>query len=621
MAIPPIAPVPEGTTGSRIFGKTRVSLLLTLLALFAACIVLSIATHGAMTHLPFLNRNAEVLTSGTAKQPLVDLRPWQTAQAIAPLAVSAEENEFAREAERLADHEVDQAFASALRQARLAAAHQTLTGDALAISQRVTQLQELVKEDQALVDSLSPKPVAAGGAEKNPPPDSDDLDVAKAQLGLDSDELADAQQDLQRASGDQTSQIQSELTAHEASMQKYDAEVQKGAQVAVISVGRYRTLAGLIKGWFNQRERRKLIEQAIADAQSSARAISAEHNTLELTANNDAATQKGSEGSASSRTKIADLKNLSAQRQVLSIDDDRIQTEQQLAKVYGQWDAQVALQHGIVWHLILGSLAWIVLILIAMVLCDALAERLLAHPKMDRRQMETLRNIVRLSLQVLGSLFILIVIFGMPKQTPTVLGLATAALTIALQDYILAFFGWFILMGKNGVRVGDWVEINGVGGEAIEIGLLSTTLLETGGLAGQGYPTGRRISFLNSFAIKGQYFNFSTAGQWMWDEITITVPATEDVNEMVERFHEAAQKETGQNSQLAESEWKRATRGDSLSRFGGAPVVNLRPNGTGTDVQVRYITRASERFELRNRLYREAFDLLQQKNAPPQGAQ
>jgi len=90
---------------------------------------------------------------------------------------------------------------------------------------------------------------------------------------------------------------------------------------------------------------------------------------------------------------------------------------------------------------------------------------------------------------------------------------------------------------------------------------------------------------------------------------------------MVERFHEAAQKETGQNSQLAESEWKRATRGDSLSRFGGAPVVNLRPNGTGTDVQVRYITRASERFELRNRLYREAFDLLQQKNAQPQGAQ
>jgi small-conductance mechanosensitive channel len=621
MAISPIAPVPEGSTGSRIFGKTRVSLLLTLLAILAACIVLSIATHGVMTHLPFLNGKAYVSTSSGVKQPLVDLRPWQTAQALAPLAVSAEENEFAHEAERLADHEVDQAFASSLRQARLAAAHKTLAGDALMLSQKVIQLQELVKEDQALVSSLTVKRGPGGEAQKNPPPDSDDLDVAKAQLGLDSDELADAQQDLQRASGDQTSQIQSELAAHEASMQKYDAEVQGDAPVAVISVGRYRTLAGLIKGWFDQRERRKLIEQAVTDAQDSAHGISAEHNALEQIASNDAAAAKAAGDGAQDRTKkIADLKNLSAQRQILSIDDDRVQTEQQLAKVYGRWDAQVALQHGIVWHLILGSLAWIVIILIVMVLCDALADRLLAHPKLDRRQMETLRNIVRLSLQVLGGLVILMVIFGMPRQTPTVLGLATAALTIALQDYILAFFGWFILMGKNGVRVGDWVEINGVGGEAIEIGLLSTTLLETGGLAGQGYPTGRRISFLNSFAIKGQYFNFSTTGQWMWDEITVNVPESEDVNEMVERFHEAAEKETGQNSQLAESEWKRGMRGDSLSRFSGAPVINLRPNGTGTDVQVRYITRASERFELRNRLYREAVDLLKQKNAQPQGA-
>ena len=76
-------------------------------------------------------------------------------------------------------------------------------------------------------------------------------------------------------------------------------------------------------------------------------------------------------------------------------------------------------------------------------------------------------------------------------------------------------------MGKNGIHVGDWVEINGVGGEVTEIGLMTTTLLETGGLADQGHPTGRRISFMNGFAIRGQYFNFSTAGQWMWDEISV----------------------------------------------------------------------------------------------------
>ena len=78
-------------------------------------------------------------------------------------------------------------------------------------------------------------------------------------------------------------------------------------------------------------------------------------------------------------------------------------------------------------------------------------------------------------------MLILLVIFGTPQETPTILGLATAALTIALQDYILAFLGWFVLMGKNGIHVGDWVEINGVNGEVSEVGLITTTLLENRG--------------------------------------------------------------------------------------------------------------------------------------------
>jgi small-conductance mechanosensitive channel len=620
MAIPPIAPVPDGSAGSRIFDRTRLGLLIGLVAVLVACIALSIATHGSMAQLPFLNRKAEVSGSSTVKQPLVDLRPWQTAQALRPLAVSAEEVEYAREAERLADHEVDQAFASALRQAGLETAHRTLTGDALALSQKVAQLQQLVKQDQAQVDSLSPKQSTAGAPKNDASPD-DDLEVAKAQLGLDSDELADAQQDLERASGDQSSQIQAELAAHEASMKKYDTEAQGDAQVAVISVGRHRTMAALVKSWFDQRQRAGLIQQAISEAQGGARALASEHSALEASANAGSSGGSGAAGQAVDRaTQLAHLKERSKERQILSIDDDRIQTEQQLAKVYGQWGAQVERQHGIIQHLILGSFTWIVLILIAMLLCDALAQRLLTNSKMERRQMETLRTIVRLGLQVLGGVIILLVIFGTPQQTPTILGLATAALTIALQDYILAFFGWFILMGKNGVHVGDWVEINGVGGEAIEIGLLSTTLLETGGLAGQGYPTGRRISFLNSFAIKGQYFNFSTAGQWMWDEITVSLPADENVNELVDKIHEAAQKETEEDSRLAESEWKRGTHGDSLSRFSAAPMVSLRPTGSGTDVQVRFITRASGRFDARNRLYRHAIDLLQKKSVPAPAA-
>src|SRR5580698_9622380 len=151
-------------------------------AILVALLLATFLTRGSMAHMPFLKQGAALGTSGN----LVDQRPWQTIESLAPLAVSAEEQALAREAERLADHDVDQAFALALRQASFES--HALTGDALAAQQKVAQLQALVKEDQARVDSLTGKLKQANGATV----DSDDLDVAKAQLQLDSDELADA---------------------------------------------------------------------------------------------------------------------------------------------------------------------------------------------------------------------------------------------------------------------------------------------------------------------------------------------------------------------------------------------------------------------------------------------
>jgi small-conductance mechanosensitive channel len=227
--------------------------------------------------------------------------------------------------------------------------------------------------------------------------------------------------------------------------------------------------------------------------------------------------------------------------------------------------------------------------------------------------MQTLRMILQLAIQVVGVILILLVIFGAPQQTSTMLGLATAALTIALQDFVLAFFGWFRLVGKRGIRVGDWVEINGVAGEVTEVGLMTTTLLETGNLADRGYPTGRSISFMNGFAIRGVYFNFSTSGQWTWDEITVAVPASVDAPAAVDRILHMIQHETSESSRIAEQEWKHGTHGGGLSRFRTDPAVNLRPSASGIDLDVRYVTRASERFEMRNRLYQQVFNMLHEE--------
>ena len=308
--------------------------------------------------------------------------------------------------------------------------------------------------------------------------------------------------------------------------------------------------------------------------------------------------------------KLAQIKRLSTQSNILGILGDRVQSMQQLSTVYGKWAAQIQLQHRIVGHMILQSLAWIATILLCAGVISSIIHAVLERPNMDHRRMHTLRTILILATQVVALLMILLVFFGPPNQVPTILGLATAGLTVAFQDFILAFFGWFVLMGKNGIRIDDWVEINGVGGEVVDIGLFRTSLLETGNWTDKGHPTGRRVTFLNKFAISGQYFNFSTSGQWMWDEITVNIPAAENSYETIELIHKAVLKETEKDATLAEHEWQRVTKQSNLSQFSAAPAVDMRPASNGIDIVVRYVTRASGRFEMRNRLYQSVINLM-----------
>jgi small-conductance mechanosensitive channel len=575
-------------------------------AILVAFLLATFVTRGSMANMPFLK------AQGNSPGNLVDQRPWQTIESLAPLAISAEEQSLAREAERLADHEVDQAFALALRQAALQT--RVLTGDALTLQQRIAQLQALVKEDQAKVETLTAALKAAPGA----PASSDDLDVAKAQLQLDTDELGDATEQLARITGDKRGEIQQELTARQSAMKKFEAQANSGGQIAVLSARRYGTLYGRVSAWFDQRSRMALIRQAKSQADSDVATLTAQHADFEkkaaAAAANVASTSTTSQPDTV-KSRVALMAQAHALAQIHSILEDQLQTQQQLSAIYAKWLAQVQLQHSIVTHLALQSLSLIAFLVLCGVLLATLARVLLDRSTMEPRRLHTLSTIVSLAIQFVTFLFILLVVFGAPSQVPTILGLGAAGLTVVFQDFILAFFGWFILMGKSGIRVGDWVEINGVGGEVVEIGLFRTALLETGNWTDKGHPTGRRVTFINNFAISGQYFNFSTSGQWMWDEISVNIPASADAYKTIEAIHKSVLADTDKDSQLAEAEWQRSSKLNGLSQFKAAPSVDMRPAASGIDILVRYVTRAGDRFETRNRLYQSVIDLLHKPNA------
>jgi small-conductance mechanosensitive channel len=320
-------------------------------------------------------------------------------------------------------------------------------------------------------------------------------------------------------------------------------------------------------------------------------------------------------GAASSATDstpslLGVTRQIAAEQRRVTLRDQRIAARRRLADIYVQWDALVASQARGVLHGVLQSAAIVLAVLLLLLFADRWLEQLVGRARIDRRQLATLRSVVGVTLQIVAVAVILLMLVGVPGQIAAMLGLVGAGLTVALKDFIVAFVGWFVLMGRNGMRLGDWVEINGVSGEVVELNMFHTVLLETGNWTDAGHPTGRRVTFTNSFAISGHYFNFSTSGQWLWDELSVMVPYDRDPHAIADAIQKEVTAATAKDASQAEEEWRRASRGQRGVSFTAQPGIAVRPAAGGVEIAVRYVTRASERLALRARLYQSAVRLL-----------
>ena len=526
--------------------------------------------------------------SAGAQPPSVDRSLLVTAMQLAASAASPDEQAEAREAWRLADHELDLAFAAALRQAETEAADELTSNSKLRqLSDNINKLKDRVSADKKQVDALHKN----GG----------DLDIAQAQLDLDQDELDDRQQDLTREGGQKRARLESLLEQHEASDKEADQMLKFG------SPGNTGTLVGQFREWFSLDGYQQKLQAAWQQASNHATHMDGDHQALER--------QLGSQPATAVSSAI--LRQLSDKRKTLIGYDQREQDAKQLVNVYQSWSALVDTRQRAVLRLLLGALAAIFATLLVALLLSRGATRAtnpaVSHPllqKMGQAMGVRERVIARITLVLITLLLILIIVFGPPSQLSALIGLLTAGLTVALKDFIVAFFGWFTLVGKNGIRVGDWVEIEGVSGEVIEIGLLKTVLLELGNWTETGHPTGRRVAFSNSFALEGHYFNFSTSHQWLWDELQLPLPATGDPYEITRQIRAIVERATEADAAAAAKEWERVTRQYGAHEFTAAPAVNLRPSASGLDAVVRYITRAPRRNLVRAELYQALVDLL-----------
>jgi len=551
----------------------------------------------------------------------IDQSPLNNARRLAQMPTTADELPLTQEALRLGDREMDLAFAAGVREAQ---EHPpVLSAEAKQSEARLQKAEKSLEADNARVEQLTSALSKATGVKANSL--SDQLEEAKVQVQLDQDEVDNAKQELTIAGGNTQARIEQLMKEHDDASHVADTTT-----VNTTTPPHRNGLVHLYQQWSELHGKKLQLWQARQDAESAAVEFTKRRDALQSNikthTQSDAGTPSGGltrpasdDSTGSSHEASSDLvsatKRRSADVKALTSFEERIEDQKNLAETYRKWlDVVSAQQRGVI-HRALSGIAVIVAILLTGIFFDSWLKRILNKVRLDSRQADTLHAVISTGLQILALGLILLVIFGPPSQLGTILGLAGAGLTVALKDFIVSFIGWFVLMGRNGIRLGDWVEINGVTGEVIELGMFHTVLLETGNWTDSGHPTGRRVTFTNSFAIEGHYFNFSTSGQWLWDELTLVLASSQNPYPIVEAIQKAVLEATAESAGQAEKEWQNAAHSRSMRALSAAPAINVKPVSGGVEIAVRYITRANERYQLRSKLYQAAMNLISKKDS------
>ncbi|HSK45103.1 MAG TPA: mechanosensitive ion channel family protein [Candidatus Binatia bacterium] len=194
----------------------------------------------------------------------------------------------------------------------------------------------------------------------------------------------------------------------------------------------------------------------------------------------------------------------------------------------------------------------------------------------------------------------------------TFAGLMTAGIAVALQNVILSIAGYFFLIGKYGVRVGDRVNIAGVTGDVVDIGLVRLQLMEiTGGPA--PLPTGRVVAFSNSvvFQANSGMFKQIPGTNFLWHEITLTLDPKGNYRQVEQRMMEAVNKVFAEYRDRMEVQHRNVERSLNSTIAAFSPESRLHLTQTSLEVVIRYPVDLAHAGEIDNRVTRAILDALE----------
>jgi small-conductance mechanosensitive channel len=201
------------------------------------------------------------------------------------------------------------------------------------------------------------------------------------------------------------------------------------------------------------------------------------------------------------------------------------------------------------------------------------------------------------------------------ESAVTYAGLLTAGIAVALQNVIVAVVGYFFLIGRYGIRVGDRVQISGVTGEVADIGLVRIHVMELGGSAADT-PTGRVVAFSNSIVFQptAGIFKQIPGTDFVWHEVSLTLAPDSDFKAVRERLLRAVEGVLADYREELEKQNRAMQRNLFAFPEGGLkPSAHLRLTPSGLEALIRFPVDLRHAGEIDERITRELLKAVDQE--------
>jgi small-conductance mechanosensitive channel len=186
-----------------------------------------------------------------------------------------------------------------------------------------------------------------------------------------------------------------------------------------------------------------------------------------------------------------------------------------------------------------------------------------------------------------------------------------AGIAFALQDVFKNFVGGMYITATGLIRVGDRVEIEGNFGDVMDVGIMSTTLMEIKGWVQGDQASGRMVSIPNGFVLSKVAINYTRDHSFIWDELFIPITYESDWRTAVSIIMDIVDKETDALTKEAQHDIERLGERFYLPRRETEPAVYVTLTDNWITLEVRYVTDTRNRRILKDRLSRlilEAFE-------------